>query len=164
MLNLPLHFPRRRLAALAFGCWLCGLLCGSGLLAGCQTKPAPTAAVEAPVAQLQLTEVDWRLVTLRGAAVTVPAGEPGPTLRLDSTGLRASGSTGVNRFTGGYTLRGTDLKFQPLATTRMAGSPEAMSREAKFLQALSSVTAGRLTGATLELLAGDTVVASFAAP
>jgi hypothetical protein len=43
----------------------------------------------------------------------------------------------------------------------MAGTPEAMARETAYLAALGRVTAWRIRAGVLELLSGETVVASF---
>ena len=51
-----------------------------------------------------------------------------------------------------------ELRFGPLATTRMAGPEDAMQRERAFLAALERVTSYELDGRTLALLAGDDVV------
>jgi RimJ/RimL family protein N-acetyltransferase len=67
--------------------------------------------------------IEWTLV-----------GGLGQTLRLD--GGRAVGSGGCNRFTGGYSLEGDRLSFQPLASTRMACAPELMQAEGEFFSAL----------------------------
>jgi heat shock protein HslJ len=75
-------------------------------------------------------------------------------LQLDRALLRATGYAGVNRFSGGYELDGTSLRFGPLATTRRAGPPEAELLEASVLTALGSTAGWKITGGSLELLDG----------
>ena len=65
----------------------------------------------------------------------------------------------MNRLTGTFALNEGELRFGPLATTRMAGPEEAMEREQAFLAALERVTSYELDGRTLTLLAGDDPIA-----
>lgn len=76
---------------------------------------------------------DWEVVEIGGEPVTL---ERLPTLSFNADG-RISGSTGVNRMMGGYELAGDRLSFSQMATTMMAGSPEASKVEANLVQALS---------------------------
>ncbi len=77
---------------------------------------------------------------------------------LDLEEARVTGSGGVNRLTGHFALSGDELRFGPLATTRMAGPENAMQRETAFLAALERVTSYALDGRTLTLLADDDAV------
>lgn len=57
--------------------------------------------------------------------------------RIDfADGGTLSGSAGVNRFRGTYAVDGDVLRLGPLATTRMAGAPDAMAREQQLLGVL----------------------------
>ena len=80
-------------------------------------------------------------------------GGAGQTLLLD--GGRASGSSGCNRFAGGYTLEGDRLTFRPLASTRMACEPEVMQAESDYFAALTQT-------AQLSLASGELVLADDA--
>jgi heat shock protein HslJ len=85
---------------------------------------------------------EWLLETGDGLETTIPSitfGEDG----------RVFGTTGVNRFTGGYAVDGTQIAFDQMATTRMAGSEAAMARERRFLEGLSSARSFRLDEAGL---------------
>lgn len=64
-------------------------------------------------------------------------------IRFDSA-EQVSGSGGINRFGGTCTLVGDKLGFGPLRVTRMAGPPDLMDQEAKFLAALAKVTTYQL--------------------
>jgi heat shock protein HslJ len=111
-------------------------------LAGCGSS----ASLAQPAAALEGTP--WTLVALRGASV---AGMPhAPSLLLQADQKRASGSSGCNRYTGGYTLAGEHLSFGPAAGTRMA-CMQGMEQEQAFLDALSAVAAWRIEGQRLEL-------------
>lgn len=105
---------------------------------GCQ-GPAKPATVS-PV----LLEGEWELVALEGeqASSFVPSGSPAPWLSF-SNDHRFSGFTGVNRLSAAYDQEALATgTFRPsaVATTRMAGSPEAMAMESRFLDALARVT------------------------
>lgn len=81
------------------------------------------------------------------------------TLTLDADG-RAHGSGGCNRFTGGYALEGTTLRFQRMASTQMACMPAAMEQERHFHEALAGVRGWRMENGLLHLTdeAGATLV------
>ena len=66
---------------------------------------------------------------------------------------RVSGDAGVNRYDAAYTTGGANgLEIGPIATTRKAGTAEAMKQEGEFLAALSAAKVYRLNGRMLELL------------
>lgn len=66
---------------------------------------------------------------------------------------KVSGHLAVNSFTGNYELSGNDIRFSPLASTRMAGPPEAMAQETHFLGALEA--ASRVEATDDELTISD---------
>jgi heat shock protein HslJ len=102
-----------------------------------------------------LAYTEWALMELDGEPVEIGPDEIVPSLVLDLEESHVSGSGGVNRLTGTFALNEDELRFGPLATTRMAGPEEAMEREQAFLAALERVTSYELDGRTLTLLAGD---------
>jgi hypothetical protein len=61
----------------------------------------------------------------------------GASLAFDEAG-RASGTGGVNRFSGGYAVDGGVLTFGPLATTRMMGPAGLMAEEQALLEVLAT--------------------------
>jgi heat shock protein HslJ len=63
---------------------------------------------------------------------------------------------------GTFALAQDELRFGPLATTLMAGPDDAMQRERAFLDMLARVSSYRLEDASLELRAGEEVVARLA--
>ena len=105
-----------------------------------------------------LAYTEWTLVELDGEPVEVGEAELAPSLVLDLEEARITGSGGVNRLTGSFALSEDELRFGPLATTRMAGSEEAMRREHAFLDALARVTSYELDDRTLTMLADDDAV------
>lgn len=125
------------------------------------SAPAPAApAPNAPAAStgLPLAGTEWQCLTIAGAPVKDP--QP-PTLAFGADG-RASGFAGVNRYGGSWTAAaGNALKLGPMAATRMAGPPERMDLEQRFLAALEGVDAATVQGPTLALRRGTTVTATF---
>jgi heat shock protein HslJ len=107
--------------------------------------PARGKAVDA------MAEGPWMLVKLNGK----PVDGRDISLEFDAKARRAAGSTGVNRWSGGYQLSGQSLEFGPLITTRRAGPPEAMQLEREFTQALENVTEIAHEGERLVLSDGD---------
>ncbi|HYI75612.1 MAG TPA: META domain-containing protein [Gaiellaceae bacterium] len=102
---------------------------------------------------------EWALVELDGEPVAIGSDELAPGLALDLEESRVSGSGGVNRFTGTFSMSENELRFGPLASTRMAGPEDAMRLEDAFFAALARVTSHQLEGRALTLLAdGEPVV------
>lgn len=152
--------------------WFFLVWCAIGLAwCGCATKPAgapatSAASVERPDAVAAAaptagfpTGQTWMLVTLGGADISVAEDRARPTLLLEAKESRASGMAGVNRFGGTYTLLADALRFGPLMATKMAGAPEENELERRYLDALAETTRWRLANDTLELLAGERVLA-----
>lgn len=111
--------PRRSLAtALAAGAllWLAG--------------PA-LAASDAPPS---LAGSEWEALTVEGEPV--PDGVE-VFIQFGAEG-RAAGSSGCNRFTGGYTQEGERFAMPNAASTRMACPPPRMEVEQRFFAALAS--------------------------
>ena len=108
-----------------------------------------------------LAYTQWTLVELDGEPVEIGPDEIQPTIVLDLEESQVSGSGGVNRLTGTFALSESELRFGPLATTRMAGPVTSMQREQSFVTALERATSYELDGRTLTLLAGEVAVARF---
>lgn len=142
------------------------------LVAGCSATTAPdgpmppeTASamgttssapgVEAPSADLAIGEQPHGGIDLAGTSwvLSSPIGEnasTNATLTFDAT--NASGQAPVNTYSASYT-QGPDgaLTFGPIATTRMAGSPEAMTAEQEYLTVLAQTFAYSSDETTLTL-------------
>ena len=58
----------------------------------------------------------------------------------DQNTSTVSGTSGCNRFRGGWQQSGATVKFGPLAGTMMACEPAKMDTERKFLQTMEAVT------------------------
>lgn len=107
----------------------------------------------ASVEQRQIGGIEWRAVDING----VPAADGGPvTLRLD--GGRASGNSSCNRYNGSYELKRADqqIRFGPIASTRMACPATVMDQERRYLSILESVSGYSFYGdGSLSLIAAD---------
>ena len=68
---------------------------------------------------------------------------------------RVAGHSGCNRYTGGYVQQGETLKLGPLASTKMACSPERMDQEQAWFQMLDKVRGFEATHLVLKLKAAD---------
>lgn len=121
--------------------------------AGVAVDPArvsPEFAGSWALEAMELTEQDW----------SVPAGAR-VTLRLDGSGA-LSGRSGVNRYFGFAQITGNGAfrLTQPLGSTRMAGPPELMQLEQRFLNALTSADKAGLESGRL-VLSGPAGVLRF---
>jgi len=105
----------------------------------------------------------WKLTELNGQPPAAPMGNNVANLTLDERESRYAGATGCNRMTGAIELNGDLLRFKAGATTMMACPEPLMTQEHSFTKALLSVTSYRISGKTLELLAGEKTVAKFKA-
>lgn len=112
-----------------------------GLILVVQAQPGRNLASD----QRVLSGTEWRLVSLgpSGAEANVVAGTT-VTLKFGEDG-RASGSTGCNAYSGTYQVRGDNLTFGRLASTRRACLDQnANQQEQRFLSALESASRFRL--------------------
>ena len=103
--------------------------------------------------QRVLAGIDWRLVSLgpAGSETPVVAGTT-VTLRFGEDN-RASGSTGCNSFSGTYQVRGDNISFSRLVSTRRACLDQnANEQEQRFLSTLGAANRFRLTKGRLTIL------------
>lgn len=82
-----------------------------------------------------LTGDEWKIESINGEAVI---DNSRASLQFDSNG-RVAGNSSCNRYTGGYTLTGENLRFGQLAGTMMACTPELMAQEQLFFKVMSAV-------------------------
>lgn len=66
-----------------------------------------------------------------------------------------NGFSGVNRFFGEFRTAGDNIIFDRMGMTKMAGAPEAMSFEDKFIKALTQTDRFYEIGHTLTFFSGD---------
>lgn len=82
-----------------------------------------------------LTGAEWQIEDITGKGIIDGARI---TIAFSPDG-RIAGSTGCNRFTGGYTLSGEGLNLQPAGVTLMACPEALMKQERRMLDALAQV-------------------------
>jgi putative lipoprotein len=127
-------------------------------------QPAGSATTKSrPAAAPPLCGTNWKLAELNGHPPAQPMGKNVAELVRSESEERYSGSTGCNRINGAFELDGNTLHFKAGAMTMMACPDPLMKQEQAFKAALQPVTAYRISGTTLELLAADKVVARFKA-
>ena len=114
-------------------------------------------ALNASAELSDVENVEWKLTELDGAPLAATQ-RPAPTLKLSSKEREASGFAGCNRFTGAYELVGERLRFNALATTRMACADP--TPEAELLKALDETASWKVAGRTLELFDATPTVRS----
>ena len=76
------------------------------------------------------------------------------TLSFDPVEMRVFGGV-VNRYNGGYSVDGDNIKFDGFATTMMMGEPEAMETEQEYFQFMPTVERYELADGKLTLIATD---------
>lgn len=123
---------------------LAGSLAGAIVLAACTMTPA---GPERPLAGSS-----WTAEEIAGQGVVAGSGAA---VSFMADG-RMAGTTGCNRFFGGYERSGQKLTFSGMGSTRMACQPELMAQEDRFLKVLNAVTGYEITadGALLLRSAG----------
>lgn len=100
----------------------------------------------------------WRLQSLGGAVPGDMDSAAAPFLTFDLSGMSISGSNGCNRMSGSFNNEGANLKFGPLAVTRMVCEGDLDSR---IDEMLSRVTHYEITDDVLTLRAGEKVAATW---
>jgi heat shock protein HslJ len=105
------------------------------------------------VVPADLAGTSWQAVGVNNGreAVVSSAATEALSLRFDDEG-RVNGFAGCNTFRGPYeTTTAGGITIGPLATTRMAGPPEAMALEGQFLAALQAARVLELSAERLTL-------------
>jgi heat shock protein HslJ len=120
------------------------------------------ATVEGVKAAPALMGTQWTLRTLRGQPAMPGNRGKRLTLRLADDGV-ASGFAGCNQFSARFSNTDSRLKLKPVVATKMA-CPRGMTIERDYLDVLNAVEGWRRNGATLELVAGDEVLAIYDEP
>lgn len=120
-------------------------------LTGCES----TQSISDSASMIRKLTGDWNLSSLKGMDVAdfMPAGIKLPSLSFTPDG-KVSGTGGINRLASSLDLDALakgQFKLAPAASTKMAGSPEAMAFEGSFVKALGEVTGFSVKGDTLSL-------------
>jgi heat shock protein HslJ len=93
----------------------------------------------------------WVVESIAG----VPTVDPKPEISLTEDG-RLVGTTGINQIKGTYEAHDETVRITGSGMTRMAGTPEAMDQERRFLKVLEGWNAFYVRDDTLEVGAPDT--------
>ncbi len=109
-------------------------------LGGCES----VQGVADSASMVQKLVGDWNLSSLKGVDVAslLPKGAKLPSLAFSPDGS-VSGTSGINRLASSIDLDALakgQFKLAPAASTKMAGSPEAMNFESNFLSSLGEAT------------------------
>ena len=145
--------------ALSIASIFCIAIFGAAITAGCTSQPEPAwvkQELEARTDPKSLGGGKWVLVSMNSNGAI-----SGANLSLEFGANNAvSGFSGVNRFSGTCTTATGQLKFGPLVSTKMGGSPELMKTEQAYFAALASVRNFSLESGLLRLTndSGTTVV------
>jgi copper homeostasis protein (lipoprotein) len=102
-------------------------------------------------ADAELSGTTWKLSQLDGRLALSEAEATPATMQLDITTQRVTGSTGCNRFSGGFVLEGDRIRFSPAALTRMACPAAAMLQESAFAAMLGKAARLKVSGQQLEI-------------
>lgn len=106
----------------------------------------------------QLEGTSWKLTGLSSITGELPKTAKEVTMRLD-TG-RVFGSGGCNRYFGSYSLNGSSLKFNGVASTKMF-CQGAMEVEDGLMQSINNTDGYYVRGKWLTLLKGTDTLAHF---
>jgi putative lipoprotein len=109
-----------------------------------------TTATAPNMTAIPLRETYWKLVQLEDQPVTATDQQQEANLVFHTEGSRVAGSSGCNRLTGAYAVDGQTLRFNGIASTRMA-CMRGMEMEASFLAALEKVRTWKINGQQLDL-------------
>jgi heat shock protein HslJ len=133
-------------------------------LCGCSLANGRPSESSQPVTRQNIDQIcgrEWRITEWRmGGESVALAPDSQITLRCDAK-LRVSGNATINRYFAQLSIDDAGLVFWPgpgFGVTKMAGPPELMDQEQRYLQALGSINGMALLHGTLMLTgnAGDT--------
>lgn len=97
--------------------------------------------------QNEALDMDWVLLRIDAYPKTITP-EMRPTMTLNEG--KVTGNSGVNSFSGTYSWKADgSFKFDPIAITEMAGSPEQMEIEALLMEALANTRFYEITDTKL---------------
>lgn len=126
-----------------------------------KARMAPLARFEAEESTVtQELNGTWELDYISGPRIAFEGLYPGkkPFITFSLPETRATGNSSCNSFNVTFIIDGSNIKFNPPVSTRMAcpGSGEAV-----FFNTLKTVTKYSATGNTLNLIMGDIAVMRF---
>lgn len=96
---------------------------------------------------------EWTVLTIKGEGVSAAVNAPEMTISADMKSY--SGITGLNTISGSLSVRGGTISFGDGAMTKMAGDPESMDIEMKYLDAIRSASKATVNESGLTLTDKD---------
>jgi heat shock protein HslJ len=105
--------------------------------------------------------IDWQLVEVAGAPVSLPANGKQPYIRLDPAQKKGTGFAGCNNFFSGYELQGHSLKLGLIGATRMACPDPETRVETGFFNALARTRGWKIREGVLLLVDDGDILARF---
>ncbi|MBE93668.1 META domain-containing protein [Marinobacter sp.] len=117
-------------------------------VAGCVGSPATSRSADDIVA-MPLTNTYWQLLSIAGEPVSETNADQKPHILFLDDG-RVSGFSGCNQYMGDYQVRGENLLFDSMASTRRA-CPDNQTEQLLFA-ALAKTVGVNLEGIELRLL------------
>mgnify|MGYP001946152245 CR=1 FL=1 len=135
----------------------------TGLLAVVACTSAPTHDKQHSIAEPQLTERYWKLLTLNDKAIVLsPNQDREAHFILKNTDNRLTGYSGCNAFFGSYTLEsGHRIRFDQVGATKRA-CPDVQLNEFEFLRVFGLANHYRFQDGHLTLTSdGQTPLAVF---
>ena len=133
--------------------WLLAGISSLLILAACTNNRNGSSLTNHP-----LEGTNWKLTSLTSLPGGLPKTPKEITLRMD-TG-RVMGSGGCNRYFGSYSLNGTGLKFNGVASTKMF-CQGAMEAEDGLMQSMNNTDGYFIRGRWMWLLKGVDTLAKF---
>jgi heat shock protein HslJ len=131
----------------------------------CAPTKTPAIGTTTTDNNISLLEGTWELNYITGPRIAFDGLYPDkkPTLIIDLTNKKISGTTGCNSYSGPLVAGNGDINFnQPIAVTRMACSGNGMLGETTYLELLKKIKQYSVTdGKTLNLIAGDIALMRF---
>lgn len=122
------------------------------LMTACSGSMSPTGGNHS------LEGYSWKLTGLSSISGELPKTAKEVTMRLDSG--KVSGNGGCNRFFGSYSLNGSSVKFNGVASTKMF-CQGAMEVEDGLMQTINNTDGYYIRGKVLALLKGADTLAHF---
>ena len=124
-------------------------------LAACASSDDAGAGGQSTAPAQSLTGTAWDLAQYAPAGSTSLTSVPdGVKATAEFTADQIAGSSGCNRFTGGYTTDGSTIDIGPLASTAMACVGEAMAVEADYLARLDEASSFSVGEGTMTMSNG----------
>jgi heat shock protein HslJ len=147
------------------------LLTATVLAAGCGAsggkQPAAMAAADDGEADpLTALVGEWTLTHIDDQPLVDDVTDRPPTLTIDAEG-QVAGFAGVNRYFGALDvekLRQGEFVLGPLGSTRMAGPPDRMELERRYLQRLGDADRAAAAGRSLQLTSEGKPALTFVRP